>query len=245
MIPQELLQEETPQVQSMLRYWWDFMLREVDFWETDGNAEVHSEGHSGRVLLLALKIGAARQLKLRSMIALCHASIFHDTRRKDNYLDVGHGDRAADYYRDFCKEHGIKYLPEVYATIKFHDRDDKLGEAYIQQEAKNHSLNVDGQKGEGSGSEAPWDDTEGWLEVFRDFKDADALDRLRLGPWMLDMRYLRTPEARDMAGYAQRLVEATIDTGTLGQLYDWTRPYADQVKSRAEKGLPASRKTRK
>lgn len=171
------------------------------------------------------------------MIALCHASIFHDTRRKDNYLDVGHGDRAADYYRDFCKEHGIKYLPEVYATIKFHDRDDKLGEAYIRQEARKHSLGPDSQGADGSGSPAAWDDTEGWLEVYRDFKDADALDRLRLGPWMLDVRYLRTPEAKGMADYAQRLVEATIDAETLRELYDWTRPYADKIKERAEKGI--------
>lgn len=236
-IPQDLIREEAPQVQSMVSYWWDFMDREVSFWKTEGNAEVHSQGHCGRVLLLALKIGAARQLRLRSMISLCHASIFHDTRRKDNYLDVGHGDRAADYYRDFCKEHGIKYLPEVYATIKFHDRDDKLGEAYIRQEARKHSLGPDTQGADGSDSPAAWDDTEGWLEVYRDFKDADALDRLRLGPWMLDVRYLRTPEAKGMADYAQRLVEATIDAETLRQLYDWTRPYADKIKERAERGI--------
>ena len=38
-------------------------------------------------------------------------------------------------------------------------------------------------------------------------KDADGLDRVRLGD--LDARYLRNPQAREMVGYAEALFHAT------------------------------------
>lgn len=209
----------------MFSYWQRFMMDHVEFWPVKGSLDVHTQPHCERVMLLALKIGESRRLHLRSMIALCHASIFHDTRRKDNYLDVGHGDRAADYYQHFCKETGLKYLPEVYAAIKFHDRDDELGEQFIRDEAPRHSLACAEVK-------EKTDDTAGWLEVYHDFKDADALDRLRLGPWMLDPSYLRSEEARQLMSFAQSLVQATTEPAVLKQMMDSTRPFKDKMKKR-------------
>jgi hypothetical protein len=218
-IKENILEKLPAQVASMFRYWNDYMEQQVEFWPIEGDIDIHTESHCERVLLLALLIGERRRLKLRSMVALCHASIFHDTRRKDNFLDKGHGDRAADYYKAFCEEHDIKYLPEVYAAIKFHDRNDSDGEDYIRREAPHHSLASAEEKDK-------VDDTEGWLEVYRDFKDADALDRLRLGPWALDKRFLRTEEAKALLPFAQQLVELTTDPETLKATLDATRPYA-------------------
>lgn len=150
-VTEEILSNESPRVSSMFSYWRDEMYSKLKFWTLDDGIDIHTEGHCERVLLLALKIGEKRQLLLRSMIALCHASIFHDTRRKDNYLDRGHGDRAADYYKEFCEKNSMKFLPEVFATIKYHDRNDEEGEEYIRREA-------------------PADEMEGWLEVYRDFR---------------------------------------------------------------------------
>lgn len=150
-VTEEILSKESPRVSSMFSYWRDEMYSKLKFWTLDDGIDIHTEGHCERVLLLALKIGEKRQLLLRSMIALCHASIFHDTRRKDNYLDRGHGDRAADYYKEFCEKNSMKFLPEVFATIKYHDRNDEEGEEYIRREA-------------------PADEMEGWLEVYRDFR---------------------------------------------------------------------------
>jgi hypothetical protein len=157
------------------------------------------------VLLHALRIGVAQGLKLRSLIALAHAAIFHDTRRKDNYLDVGHGGRAAKYYKEHCEKTHLHFLPEAYETMKFHDRDDRLGDDRIIREAK--------------------DDAPDWLTVYHDFKDADALDRLRLGTWCLDEKYLRCQEAKEMVPYAQYLVEQTTDPVALKKIYDLMMPF--------------------
>ena len=195
---------------SMFSYWRDEMYSKLKFWTLDDGIDIHTEGHCERVLLLALKIGEKRQLLLRSMIALCHASIFHDTRRKDNYLDRGHGDRAADYYKEFCEKNSMKFLPEVFASIKYHDRNDEEGEEYIRREA-------------------PADEMEGWLEVYRDFKDADALDRFRLGPWGLNESFLRTEQSRELVDFARELVDKTIDPDVMKKTMDATRPFADKL----------------
>ena len=209
-VTDEILSNESPRVSSMFSYWRDEMYSKLKFWTLDDGIDIHTEGHCERVLLLALKIGEKRQLLLRSMIALCHASIFHDTRRKDNYLDRGHGDRAADYYKEFCEKNSMKFLPEVFATIKYHDRNDEEGEEYIRREA-------------------PADEMEGWLEVYRDFKDADALDRFRLGPWGLNESFLRTEQSRELVDFARELVDKTIDPDVMKKIMDATRPFADKL----------------
>ena len=209
-VTDEILSNESPRVSSMFAYWRDEMYSKLRFWTLDDGIDIHTEGHCERVLLLALKIGEKRQLLLRSMIALCHASIFHDTRRKDNYLDRGHGDRAADYYKEFCEKNSMKFLPEVFASIKYHDRNDEEGEEYIRREA-------------------PADEMEGWLEVYRDFKDADALDRFRLGPWGLNESFLRTEQSRELVDFARELVDKTIDPDVMKKTMDATRPFADKL----------------
>ena len=209
-VTDEILSNESPRVRSMFSYWRDEMYSKLKFWTLDDGIDIHTEGHCERVLLLALKIGEKRQLLLRSMIALCHASIFHDTRRKDNYLDRGHGDRAADYYKEFCEKNSMKFLPEVFASIKYHDRNDEEGEEYIRREA-------------------PADEMEGWLEVYRDFKDADALDRFRLGPWGLNESFLRTEQSRELVDFARELVDKTIDPDVMKKTMDATRPFADKL----------------
>ena len=209
-VTDEILSKESPRVSSMFSYWRDEMYSKLKFWTLDDGIDIHTEGHCERVLLLALKIGEKRQLLLRSMIALCHASIFHDTRRKDNYLDRGHGDRAADYYKEFCEKNSMKFLPEVFASIKYHDRNDEEGEEYIRREA-------------------PADEMEGWLEVYRDFKDADALDRFRLGPWGLNESFLRTEQSRELVDFARELVDKTIDPDVMKKTMDATRPFADKL----------------
>jgi hypothetical protein len=219
-IDHTILDQENGQVASMFSYWRQLMDDKIKFWQINDGIDIHTEGHCERVLLLALKLGEKRHLKLRSLIALCHASIFHDTRRKDNYLDRGHGQRAAEYYKQFCTDNGLKYLPEVYAVIAYHDQDDEMGEKYIREEAPRHSLANAGEK---------TDDTEGWLEVYHDFKDADALDRYRLGPWGLDAKFLRSNESKELMEFAQHLVTVTIDPELLKDVTELTRPYAERI----------------
>ena len=127
-ISNSILEKESPQVREMFTFWAKRMHCEVDFWPLEDDIDVHTEGHCERVLLHALRLANMQKLRIRATIALCHAAIFHDTRRKDNYLDKGHGERAAEYYKAFCAEHAdMHYLPEAYAAIRFHDQDDILG----------------------------------------------------------------------------------------------------------------------
>lgn len=204
------------------------MERHLEFWKIPGDLDIHTQGHCERVLMHALRIGEARHVTGGQMLALAHASIFHDTRRKDNYLDVGHGARAAEYYKkvapplvrrahlappqigegnDYTDKQSLCFLPETYAAIWYHDRDDELGEKYIREHFSTET------------------EREEALEVYRIFKDADALDRLRLGTWCLDEKFLRTPEAKTMIPFAQRLVELTIPHDELMRTYKTTDPF--------------------
>lgn len=42
------------------------------------------------------------------------AAAFHDSRRQDDWLDVGHGQRAADYYREYCVSHELEFKQKCY-----------------------------------------------------------------------------------------------------------------------------------
>lgn len=207
-IPEDIINQQTVRVQSLFRYWESYMEHNIEFWQIPGDLDIHTQGHCERVLMHALRIANMRHVSDRQILALSHASIFHDTRRKDNYLDTGHGARAAEYYKEYCNranQTNIIFLPEAYAAVWYHDRDDELGEEYIRRHAG--------------------DDAYKWLEVYHIFKDADALDRLRLGTWCLDPKYLRTDEAKGMMDFAQRLVEATIPKKELVKMYRLTEPF--------------------
>lgn len=207
-IPQTVIDAEPARVRQLFMQWEPFMEQHVVFWTIPGNIDVHTKGHCERVLLHALRIGEARHVSDRAMEALAHASIFHDSRRKDNYLDVGHGERAAHYYQTFCPVYGLTFLPEAYAAIFYHDRDDETGRAFIAAHSGQYKAV--------------------WQEVYAIFKDADALDRYRLGEWCLDKRYLRTPEAKAMTDFALHLVQGTIPPDDLAFTYSQTEPFRPQ-----------------
>lgn len=206
-IPESVINSQSPIVASMFRQWEAFMESKVKFWDIPGDLDIHTQGHCERVLMHALRISSARGDSAMQMEALAHAAVFHDTRRKDNYLDTGHGARAAEYYARYCKDHKdeISYHPETYAAMWYHDRDDTLGDAFIKEHAGK--------------------DADSWLEVYHVFKDADALDRLRLGEWCLDPKYLRTEESHGMVAFAQQLVNDTIPAQELRHTYSLTDPF--------------------
>lgn len=213
-VPEEIVRKERAEVRRLFVYWRDYMNRRVTFWQLSDGIDIHTKNHCERVLMLALKLAVMRHVDGLGTEALCHAAIFHDTRRKDNFLDRGHGDRAADYYKEYCGENGdITWHPETFSAMKFHDRDDKDGEAFIRK-----AFPAAGQVALA-------------LEVYRDLKDADALDRYRLGPWGLNPKFLRSGEAKELMPYARMLVEETVDEGTMKKVMDATRQYAAHIKA--------------
>ncbi len=156
------------------------MYQHVDFSLKDSKR--HTKSHCTRVLLYALMIAKEMNLSQELRDALGAAAAFHDSRRHDDWFDVGHGQRAADYYREYCSNFPLTFDERVYLVMAYHDLDDSLGEQAL---AKNDQ----------------------GILLYRVFKDSDALDRYRVSPEALDLNYLRTNEAKKLTDFARELVE--------------------------------------
>lgn len=169
--------------------WFQYMERNIDFWLPE--SELHTKNHSARVLILALLIGHRKELSDAEQDALGMAAIFHDSRRLNDGIDKGHGGRAAEYYKNYCREHALPYDELTYYITYYHDQDDSLG----LSEIKKASIS-----------------SERAVLLYQIFKDADALDRFRLGPDGLDVDFLRTEEARQLVDFAKDLLRKSSKT---------------------------------
>ena len=166
---------------------------------TRGDSPIHGYGHYERVLYHALRTGAA-ELGDDSpdLEALGQAAVWHDSRRLDDNLDTGHGARAAVAYEKYCREHPeYPWHREVPYLMRYHDLDDAVGREAIKKDF---------------GKDAPK-----VLKLYAIFKDADALDRPRLGSRGLDPRFLRTPAAKESVELATDLVRDTVDPEILSE----------------------------
>lgn len=185
-LPEKTLNEISSQVRNDFEKCSAFLREKVTFFRPE--SPLHAMDHTDRVLLYALVLceaifpGNERARKI-----LSHAAMFHDTRRKDDSHDTGHGARAAIYYRQFCRHTGLEYFPEADAIMRFHDIPDKIGIKGISAKFNERAEEV--------------------LPLYRIFKDADALDRWRLGPDGLDINYLRNEEAKKLVNFSRELFE--------------------------------------
>ncbi len=183
-----LLDDETQRMRA--RRWVGLMQRSIGFWP--GGGRVHLHEHWVRTLVHALAIGQHEGLPDDDLDALAATSMFHDTRRRDPVFDVGHGARAASYYREFCDAGHLVFDERAFLSTAWHDRDDAEGEAAIVSWAASN------------GRDGPWTDRA--TLIYRIFKDADGLDRVRLGPSSLDARFLRLPVSKERVGLARELL---------------------------------------
>ena len=188
-VPSKFVRQLPGAVKEAYAQWADYMYEHVPFNMPD--SELHSTAHSERVLLYALMMGY--QLlpgDATALEVLGHAAIFHDTRRVNEWRDSGHGARAASFYGEFCRAHKeLTFHPESTCLMFFHDGDDERGMESI--------------------NELFADQVERVRLLFQIFKDADGLDRWRLGPRGLNPKYLRTDAAHDLVGFARTLVANT------------------------------------
>ena len=172
-------------VSTHYKKWCEFMEQNIDFWLKD--SVQHTKEHCARVLLLALVIAHETGLSHEEMDALSIAAIFHDSRRLDDWLDQGHGKRAAAYYKDYCLKHDeMAFDDKAYYIMYYHDQDDSIGLSEIEK------IVSPSEKG---------------TLLYKIFKDADGLDRLRLGPDALDINRLRTQEAHKLVVFAKYLLQ--------------------------------------
>lgn len=142
----------------------------------------HTVDHCTRVMAYALMIGSELGLDESALDALGAAAAYHDSRRQDDWYDVGHGARAAEYYKQECEAGKLPFDERAYLAMAYHDRDDKIGMEKI------------GDAG-----------LEDGVLIFKAFKDADGLDRLRFGPDALDESMLRTDAACNLVPLARRI----------------------------------------
>ena len=193
-IPRYIIDNLPARVRIPFLHWTEYMEKNLSFNLAD--SEIHTKGHSERVLLYALLIGEKMAENTKTdLCVLAHAAIFHDTRRLDDGLDTGHGARAASYYMKYCEiNKDITFMNVASLIMKYHDRDDETGFKAIALS----SLDEVGQA----------------IRLYRIFKDADALDRFRLAPDGLDVRFLRNQEAVQLVDFARDLVRQTIQKMT-------------------------------
>ncbi len=188
-VPAKFVRALPPAVGSCFKKWAEYLYSSVPFQLADSN--IHSTAHTERVLLYALLIGGGEPgVNERSLTILAHAAVFHDTRREEDGKDTGHGARAAAFYEEFCRTHAeVEFIPEAAYLMRYHDRRDDLGEQFI--------------------ASAFPDSAEQVIQLFRIFKDADALDRWRLGRRGLNPDFLRTDKALQLVDFAKKLVMLT------------------------------------
>lgn len=208
-------------VRNFFAAWLGFIDNELESWTTGG--AIHYRPHWARVLMHALVIADALGLPDADMRCLAMAAVFHDSRRKSPYLDTGHGARAASYYVEACRvlasrdatgtEAGklaaqLVYDPRTMLAIAWHDRDDDRGlQAIAQAVADDDAPGSDADSF--AASLPPHAEAEAET-ILRIFKDADGLDRVRLGKGGLDERFLRTDQARSQVPFAHELLAASM-----------------------------------
>ena len=143
---------------------------------------VHGPGHIHRVLLLAGLIGWQEGLEEGDLRQLFWAASYHDVGRTFDGFDIYHGARSALRLEELTGCQG-ETLVELKAAVTAHSRPDRDMESVVasfQPKDYGHAL-----------------------ELTRLLKDADNLDRVRLGD--LNPKFLRHQSAKDLTGFAQRL----------------------------------------
>lgn len=211
-------------IRNLYLKWLGFINADLQPWTTGG--AIHFRPHWARVLMLALVLGESLGFSDDELEALAVAAAFHDSRRKDPYMDTGHGARAAQYYKEFCQAVGqgaacktnaaasICFDIRVYELVRWHDRDDDLGLEAVRRvvdEALSGQCGIAGAAGDGVAFAEDSSDAKARFEsLYLAFKDADGLDRVRLGEGEPDVRFLRNEEAMGLLPYAYELLGASM-----------------------------------
>ena len=149
----------------------DFHLKNSMFYRSPSRS-IHGIDHVYRTMIACALIGEMTQKPREGLLAFCGAYI-HDLARATDWEEEEHGANAALNYFD-----------------KFNGLWDKYGltpeeRTYVKEAVRQHSIKETTLAGEPG------------YDVMATLKDADALDRCRIGD--LDIQYLRYKESRYLA----------------------------------------------
>ncbi|RLD59621.1 MAG: hypothetical protein DRJ05_06135 [Bacteroidetes bacterium] len=150
----------------------------------DNQSIIHGINHTYRVMYHVLQIATVLKLKREGVVAFCAAYI-HDLARLNDGYCTQHGawasERKLSLYKDLFLRTGLA--------------DSDLGE--IEIAVTNHSLTKELDKNDNA------------YLVTALLKDADALDRIRLGDENLDLGFLRFAESKMMVSRSKEIFFAT------------------------------------
>lgn len=146
-------------------------------------SRVHGSGHIHRVLLFAALIAWQEALPEDLVRQLFRAAAYHDVGRTFDGYDLDHGARSAQRLEELTGQTG-EALAELQAAVTAH----ALPDARLEETV--HAFHP-----------ADFDRA---VELTRMLKDADNLDRVRLGD--LKVKFLRHESAKNLADFALRLL---------------------------------------
>lgn len=148
------------------------------------DSEVHGKGHIHRTLLFAALIAWRENLAEEDVRQYFYAAAYHDVGRTFDGYDLYHGARSAQRLEALTGQTGER-LTELQAAVTAHSRADADMEAILRSFRPEEYART--------------------LELSRLLKDADNLDRVRLGD--LKSSFLRHETARAMEEFAWRLIK--------------------------------------
>lgn len=146
---------------------------------------VHGTFHVYRVLLHALILSYYLNLEDDDLDILATACAWHDIGRTHDWVDYLHGLHSAEKYKQSTR----KYNSDVYFLIQYHCIDDEKALEELEEIYKSST------------------ERKRMRLLFNLIKDADALDRIRLGQRDTDVNYLRLNKSKRMTLVARLLYE--------------------------------------
>lgn len=158
------------------------MLRREWFFSPDG---IHGLMHIKRVLTHSLLLADELDYNEKDTNLLCWCSIYHDIGRTNDFVDENHGAES-------CKK-----LINLNLPLPYSDEDKNIINFIIKGHCINDSNAIS------SISDYEISDIKHAVNIFKLFKDCDALDRVRID--MLDENYLRYEQSKKHISLAWEL----------------------------------------
>ena len=161
----------------------------------DHQSRIHGINHTYRVMCLTMYIAETEGLNNEALPALC-AAFIHDLARKDD---------------GYCTQHGswaVKSKLPVFESLFRKAGMDTKEIKIIGKAVANHSVYSE------------FGETDDAYTVTAILKDADALDRIRLGEDNLDEKFLRFEASRNLISFAKKLYFETekIEPGSFKEV---------------------------
>ena len=159
----------------------DFHLTDSMFYKSTLSS-IHGIDHVYRTMIGCALIGQQVQKPREALLSFCGAYI-HDLARKNDGVEDEHGANAALHY--------FNRFSELWDKYKLTEEERRQ----VKEAVRQHSI-----------KESILKDEEGY-DVMAILKDADALDRCRIGD--LDPRYLRYRESRHLVRFIENIYSKT------------------------------------